>query len=841
MIKLNIEQMKNTQLQAGEVLIMSLCKDAEGFKKKYSDLPRFIQLNQTAHEAIYGPVVPYFDIEIPANDLSEHKETYLKLRSTLEDSYPNSDIYIFDNSRKSVVDKDKKKGPYKLSFHAIIRGAGYYSCGKDLECAIPESVWNFPGLDKGIYMEASSRKLFRLPYCRPDGEREGKGLRRIEVEDDEIVYSSLAVDRNIFPLFCVTNVGEEKHIPVDRTKTLRVEKKREEKEREEKYEEKKYPPPTQEDIERLVKMLKDSRTDDRSEWRDCIFVLRLIFDEYKIPTIDIAHEFSKRSEKYEETGVNQLYWSADSTKANAVGVGSLFQWAKDDNPVEYEKFKREKKNANEIVEDEVKETYFEDYEDLIIEKGDNLTVRDVELYMLGCLVKVKSGAWFKRSLDKINGNVEWIMSNDEPFTKRRELYPFSIPNPTYNPKVKGSKPMIVTNFDEVLTNLVSKPIFLRNNNLDKVGFKPYPGKISPWHKKMFNLFSGFGFEIDEKYDVSYCQKTLDHVYKVLANENQQFCSDILMWLADLFQNPAEKSGVALVFLSLPGAGKNVFWNFVRRQMLPKLSKQLPSVERLVQKHNDANMGKMLIVLNEAQKLKDFRGDNDKLKNLITEPELEVEPKGLKPFSIDDYCRFVFLSNNPNPVVSDKDERRYAEYDCSNKYIDNDDYFNPLRAEMKDPRCAVALYNYLMQIKIDYKRLIKLPRIMASDNRKLRWEKSVIHFLIDVAKKETLPYAWDQKDNMRIHDDDLYENYTNWCGKNREQKVMKKNNFLDKIYTANVQAGAESGLGMIKSRPKINGVQKQGFKTSLEELRNKLCTYTKTNIVWVVEAVDDDEE
>src|SRR5690606_13811825 len=110
-----------------------------------------------------------------------------------------------------------------------------------------------------------------------------KPLRRGELVDDEVEYYSLEQDKDIVHRFCVTTTSEEEVILIDRDtipeKIKRNQQpKQEKKEREEKHEEKKYPPPTLEDIQRLVRMLNVDRADDREQWRNVLFALRFVFD-----------------------------------------------------------------------------------------------------------------------------------------------------------------------------------------------------------------------------------------------------------------------------------------------------------------------------------------------------------------------------------------------------------------------------------------------------------------------------------------------------------------------------------------------------------------------------------
>jgi len=74
--------------------------------------------------------------------------------------------------------------------------------------------------------------------------------------------------------------------------------------------------------------------------------------------------------------------------------------------------------------------------------------------------------------------------------------------------------------------------------------------------------------------------------------------------------------------------------------------------------------------------------------------------------------------------------------------------------------------------------------------------------------------------LKIHMKDLYEEYRNWCDVHREE-ALKERAFTQKLMD----------IGVDKTRPRVNGVQKVGISVLREGLRNKLNTYCSGNINW----------
>ncbi len=113
------------------------------------------------HEAIFGPVVPYFDFELDYQGLEAVYEVKRRIhlrecRETLAAIYgPTARVFILDASGWHT-----EKKAWRVSFHFIVRGAGYYESGRALLASgrVPEG----PGWDRGIYKCKGSRQNMRI-------------------------------------------------------------------------------------------------------------------------------------------------------------------------------------------------------------------------------------------------------------------------------------------------------------------------------------------------------------------------------------------------------------------------------------------------------------------------------------------------------------------------------------------------------------------------------------------------------------------------------------------------------------------------------------------------------
>ena len=83
--------------------------------------------------------------------------------------YPDKKIYAFDASGRVGTQ-------YKVSFHFLVRGAGFYLCG----AYVPKLAME--GMDDSVYKAEGKQQKFRLPFASKDGKT--RVLRRVVMDED---------------------------------------------------------------------------------------------------------------------------------------------------------------------------------------------------------------------------------------------------------------------------------------------------------------------------------------------------------------------------------------------------------------------------------------------------------------------------------------------------------------------------------------------------------------------------------------------------------------------------------------------------------------------------------
>jgi hypothetical protein len=143
---------------------------------------------------------------------------------------------------------------------------------------------------------------------------------------------------------------------------------------------------------------------------------------------------------------------------------------------------------------------------------------------------------------------------------------------------------------------------------------------------------------------------LDYVYEILANRNAKMRDWILNWTADIFQYPSKKPGVALVLVGVQGAGKTFFGE---RLIAPLVGKahytQVNSIAQLTDKFNAIADNKIFIQCDEA--IHSYQKEiASRLKSIITDETMTVEPKGVNSYKKPNHMRFLFTSNEESTAI-----------------------------------------------------------------------------------------------------------------------------------------------------------------------------------------------
>ena len=219
------------------------------------------------------------------------------------------------------------------------------------------------------------------------------------------------------------------------------------------------------------------------------------------------------------------------------------------------------------------------------------------------------------------------------------------------------------------------------------------------------------------FDVEPCSQTvpdtqvepfISYIREIVANNNEDVHQWLLAWLADIFQQPHRKPGTALVLLGVQGAGKTFLGEHIISKIIGKKhSAQTSSIQALTQKHNSDMEAKLFLQCDEA--IHSYQKDiAARLKSLITEDHIRVEPKGVDAYETPNHMRYLFTSNEEHRALfidPSPHERRFTVLKVNETRARDTEYWTHMHRWTGTNLDKIL--RWLMDYKYD-KKLIRRP-------------------------------------------------------------------------------------------------------------------------------------
>lgn len=368
---------------------------------------------------------------------------------------------------------------------------------------------------------------------------------------------------------------------------------------------------------------------------------------------------------------------------------------------------------------------------------------------------------FEKEYFMLQGKMINIMKNDE-------LYPLSIKE-----CADKCKPL---NWEEIVDGKKKKVYFFDKWLEDKTrrGYERIDFLPNQNEEGVYNLFTGFNaekfrpeFEMTDNEISELIYPIIEHLNYLCEGDASYF----LKWLANIIQNPEIKSEVAPLFRDMNtlfseggGLGKNLFFDWFGYEILGSKYYQVVGTNKdLFSDFNGLFEGKLLVLIEEADS-KSNHQNIDTLKSKVTGKKINVNKKNINQYSVIDYTRYAFNSNNYNSIPSN---RRFFFYDCIKTKKGDYEYFKNLNKHLKKVNVKWAFYVYLKNLKT-YRTPIGFENNRPKTKSYLNIKKinAPIHlkWIIDMAYNRSF---------VDGNVEDLYNIFINWVKEKKHDKDVDK--------------------------------------------------------------------
>lgn len=259
---------------------------------------------------------------------------------------------------------------------------------------------------------------------------------------------------------------------------------------------------------------------------------------------------------------------------------------------------------------------------------------------------------------------------------------------------------------------------------DKVYFKPYNGPMDEnWQtKKKYNTFTGYNSNCYIEYNEQNQEKIFksfkdvfmnlcgsgncDNEGNIIKDTNEQLEKNfnyVFSWFAHIIQKPNEKMTVCPILKGLQGVGKSLILDIMGKVLGHNHYITSSNPDDFFSDHAEGHANKLLINMNECEGKATFNL-GERMKSFITERTLTVNPKGIRPYEIENVARLIITTNKTNPIVikASEGDRRYCVFQATEKYKNkgyNSKWWASLYDYINRPEFIAYLYNKLNNLDI----------------------------------------------------------------------------------------------------------------------------------------------
>jgi hypothetical protein len=243
---------------------------------------------------------------------------------------------------------------------------------------------------------------------------------------------------------------------------------------------------------------------------------------------------------------------------------------------------------------------------------------------------------------------------------------------------------------------------------NKMDFIPYNGTEQQQDDKtIYNLFNGYNPVIETKFNESKSDIILKPFFDLgiqLCGGNKDHFDYVLKYFAHTIQKPNERIPICLIFKSKQGVGKNVFLTPISSIIGKDYFITSSNPKDFFGDYAEGFYHKLLVNMNECEG-KDTFDFEGKIKSFITEDSITINPKFVRPTTIQNVARLIIFTNKPNPIPIDvkSTDRRYCVFQSTEHFLNKKYgtiFWKNLIEHFNKPEFLACLYKYLNSQNID---------------------------------------------------------------------------------------------------------------------------------------------
>ncbi len=287
----------------------------------------------------------------------------------------------------------------------------------------------------------------------------------------------------------------------------------------------------------------------------------------------------------------------------------------------------------------------------------------------------------------------------------------------------------------------------------------------------------------------------EHILKVVCSGDEKLNDWVLDWMADLYQDPANPKGCALVLKGQEGTGKGTLIEAMGKT-LGRHYVHVTQESHLVGNFN-AHLRDALMIFADEVVYGGSRKTAGTLKALVTERNLTVEMKGFDAMQYRNCARLAIASNEDWVVPAGSQSRRWMVLEVSSHRANDASYFTALYKELGGGGYE-AMMAELMEREVT-SNLTKAPTTKALQEQREMYSShdSMAQWVYSILMKGEIPINDPTEDSL----DAGWPKFSMW-----EDLVQAYDEFcsIKKITPrpSNLAIAEMNKLGFVKARKKV---------------------------------------
>ena len=275
------------------------------------------------------------------------------------------------------------------------------------------------------------------------------------------------------------------------------------------------------------------------------------------------------------------------------------------------------------------------------------------------------------------------------------------------------------------------------------GVTPPPNSYNSWREyKWETMKDEYVAQTDD------CLELLDFI-KIQCNNHEETYKWFLEWIGMIIQKPSWRVGRMPIFTGVKGTGKSMMVNIIKRLIGEEQYFSTSKPEEFVWGKFTSFMEGVKVVDIEEFGTSSVRGYENHIKDIITSETIQINGKGLKPYTINNYIVLIGTTNEPDPVKIQKGERRFALIRSSSEKKGDLDYFTRIDELIRDDKVIRTLYDYIKTIDVGYCKTIREPPENEYDTEIKEINKDCVQRFLEQLAYRMLYIGIDRGDNVFV--------------------------------------------------------------------------------------------